>query len=151
VLRNDEGLDEHPPLQVLMLSACAACVNDPPGWEPGWERSAGFSANDDGDAALEGTAEKPPIGDGNVVPRLTTGQYLDLHGEGAVHALHGPSGQTIFDRVCSNDVLGSAAADGMGGRDFAYTPVPESSRVAVALAAARSGWTVRTRRRLEKR
>jgi hypothetical protein len=60
-----------------------------------------------------GTAQTPPMGEGNLVAWLATGQYKAWHCEPAVHASRGPSVHTPFDRVCSNDLL-SGAVPGTG-------------------------------------
>jgi hypothetical protein len=52
------------------------------------------------------------MGAANVRAWLAAGQYKQWHCEPAVHAARGPSVHTPFDRVCSNEVLSTAAAAG---------------------------------------
>jgi hypothetical protein len=70
--------------------------------------------NDAGEASA-GTAQTPPMGESNVLAWIATGQYKRWACEPAVHAARGPSVHTPFDRVCSNDVLRAADADGGTG------------------------------------
>jgi hypothetical protein len=81
----------------------------------GSDPNGGLGAPVAADAGGTGTAQTPPMGASNVVAWLATGQYKQWHCEPAVHASRGPSVHTPFDRVCSNDVLSAAAADGGSG------------------------------------
>jgi hypothetical protein len=92
---------------LALLVALQACSSS----APAPTSSAGVDAGE----VQDGNAQTPPMGAPNVVAWLATGQYLKWHCEPAIHAARGPSVHTPFDRVCSNDVLSAAAADGGTG------------------------------------
>jgi hypothetical protein len=79
--------------------------------------ASGLTGSPDADAgeASAGTAQTPPMGEANVLAWIAKGQYKQWACEPAVHASRGPSVHTPFDRVCSNDVLSAAAANGGAG------------------------------------